>query len=165
MHTHATPVCPYLLWFGLKYRIVLSEYPWALGIHGPKNQGWALTQRSDLYIIAVYTCMPANHKNGWAIIRICAFNRDATVPGWSDCMYGCVSNVTVNGCDFPGSEIDVQLVGLIKTLIDPENIMTETAAAVGHHCYLSCGHVHTPNFLLPALTINLTAILSVSPAH
>jgi len=26
------------------------------------------------------------------------------------------------------SEIDVQLVGLIKTLIDPENIMTETAA-------------------------------------
>ncbi len=34
----------------------------------------------------------------------------------------------VSFCDY--SEIDVQLVGLVKTLIDPENIMTETAAAV-----------------------------------
>ena len=30
------------------------------------------------------------------------------------------------------AEIDVQLVGLIKTLIDPENIMTEAAAVVSH---------------------------------
>ena len=29
-------------------------------------------------------------------------------------------------------EIDVQLVGLIKTLIDPENIMTDAAAVVSH---------------------------------
>ena len=30
------------------------------------------------------------------------------------------------------TEIDVQLVGLIKTLIDPENIMTDAAAVVSH---------------------------------
>ena len=30
------------------------------------------------------------------------------------------------------TEIDVQLVGLIKTLIDPENIMTEAPATVSH---------------------------------
>ena len=30
------------------------------------------------------------------------------------------------------TEIDVQLVGLVKTLIDPENIMTDAAAVVSH---------------------------------
>ena len=30
------------------------------------------------------------------------------------------------------AEIDVQLVGLVKTLIDPENIMTDAAAVVSH---------------------------------
>lgn len=30
------------------------------------------------------------------------------------------------------TDIDVQLVGLIKTLIDPENIMTEPPAVVSH---------------------------------
>ena len=30
------------------------------------------------------------------------------------------------------AEIDVQLVGLVKTLIDPDNIMTDAAAVVSH---------------------------------
>ena len=62
------------------------------------------------------------------------------------------------------AEIDVQLVGLIKTLIDPENIMTEAAGVVSHmtitwhihHCLLiydvaNCGEVIVYEALLQTL--------------
>ena len=53
------------------------------------------------------------------------------------------------------AEIDVQLVGLIKTLIDPENIMTDAAAVVSHVTITWLSH---DTFITWLLTVNFSKL-------